>query len=291
MTPEESPAPGRIVVGVDGSPSSLDALSWAARQAHLTGSSLEVVMTWEWPSSYGWAAPIPDDFDPEEEVRRSLEAAVASVRAAYPDLSIDPRVVSGHPAPILVEASKGADLLVVGQPGPRRVRGDAPRLGQRVLRHERALPGLRAPGDVVDDGRRRRQDRGGRGRLARFGRALEWAAAEAERTGASLRLVSAWMFPMALGYAFTTTVDDVRRSAQDAIDRAMARVADVAPGVPVSGETVEEAPAPALVAAAAAGAELLVVGSRGLGGFQGLLMGSVSQYCTRHATCSVVVVR
>ncbi len=97
---------------------------------------------------------------------------------------------------------------------------------------------------------------------------------------------------MALGYAFTTTVDDVRRSAQDAIDRAKALVADVAPGVPVSGETIEQAPAPALVAAAAAaGAQLLVVGSRGLGGFQGLLMGSVSQYCTRHAPCSVVVVR
>ena len=117
MTPDESPAPGRIVAGVDGSPSSLDALSWAARQAHLTRSSLEVVMTWEWPSSYGWAAPIPDDFDPEDEVRQSLEAAVAPVRAAYPDLSIDPRVVSGHPAPILVEASKGADLLVVGSRG------------------------------------------------------------------------------------------------------------------------------------------------------------------------------
>ena len=117
MTPEETPGTGRIVVGVDGSPSSLDALSWAARQAHLTRSTLEVVMTWEWPLSYGWAAPIPDDFDPEEDVRRSLESAVASVRAAYPDLSIDPRVVSGHPAPILVEASKGADLLVVGSRG------------------------------------------------------------------------------------------------------------------------------------------------------------------------------
>lgn len=117
MTTDESPAPGRIVAGVDGSPSSLEALSWAGRQAHLTRSSLEIVMTWEWPSSYGWAAPIPDDFDPEEEVRRSLDAAVAPVRAAYPDLSIDARVVSGHPAPILVEASKGADLLVVGSRG------------------------------------------------------------------------------------------------------------------------------------------------------------------------------
>ena len=117
MTPEDALRGGRIVVGIDGSPSSLDALSWAARQADLTGSTLEIVMTWEWPASYGWAVPVPNDFDPEEDVRMALETAVASVRTTYPDLNIDPRVVSGHPAPILVEASKGADLLVVGSRG------------------------------------------------------------------------------------------------------------------------------------------------------------------------------
>ena len=121
-------------------------------------------------------------------------------------------------------------------------------------------------------------------------RALDWAVAEAQRTGAALHLVSAWMFPMALGYAFTTTVHEVQQSAQDVIDRAMAHVGEVAGDVTVTGETSEQAPAPALIAAAK-GADLLVVGSRGLGGFQGLLIGSVSQYCTRHATCSVVVVR
>jgi nucleotide-binding universal stress UspA family protein len=117
MTPQPVPGKGRIVVGIDGSPSSLDALSWAARQADLTGSALEVVMTWEWPSSYGWAAPVPTDFDPEEDVRQSLESAVAPVRAAHPNITVDPKLVSGHPAPILVEASKGADLLVVGSRG------------------------------------------------------------------------------------------------------------------------------------------------------------------------------
>jgi nucleotide-binding universal stress UspA family protein len=117
MTTEQARGAGRIVVGIDGSASSLDALAWAARQADLTGSSLEVVMTWEWPSSLGWAVPIPTDFDPEEDVGRSLELAVAAVRADYPGLHVDPRVVSGHPAPILVEASKGAELLVVGSRG------------------------------------------------------------------------------------------------------------------------------------------------------------------------------
>jgi nucleotide-binding universal stress UspA family protein len=121
-------------------------------------------------------------------------------------------------------------------------------------------------------------------------RALAWAVAEARRSGAPLHLVSAWMFPMALGYAFTSTVKEVRQNAQDVIDRAMAKVDELAPGVTVTGETTEQTPGPALVAAAK-GADMLVVGSRGLGGFEGLLMGSVSQYCTRHAPCSVVVVR
>jgi len=121
-------------------------------------------------------------------------------------------------------------------------------------------------------------------------RALDWAIVEAQRSGDTLRLVSAWMFPMALGYAFTTTVNEVREAAQDILDRATAHVAEVAPDVTVSSETTEQPPGPALVAASK-GTELLVVGSRGLGGFEGLLIGSVSQYCTRHAACSVVVVR
>jgi nucleotide-binding universal stress UspA family protein len=114
MTAPEAPGSGRIVVGIDGSPPSLDALSWAARQAELTGSSLEVVMAWEWPASYGWAVPVPADFDPEHDVRRTLDATIEPLHAAHPGLQIDGEVVEGHPAPILVERSKGAVLLVVG---------------------------------------------------------------------------------------------------------------------------------------------------------------------------------
>lgn len=117
MTPEEEHSPGRIVVGIDGSPSSLDALGWAARQAHLTQSTLEVVMTWEWPSGYGWAVPVPDDFDPEVDVLQNLDAALSGVRPEYPDVQFELRSVNGHPAPALVEASRGADLLVVGSRG------------------------------------------------------------------------------------------------------------------------------------------------------------------------------
>jgi nucleotide-binding universal stress UspA family protein len=117
MTAAASSGAARIVVGHDGSASSLAALSWAARQAALTGSTLEIVMTWELPSSYGWAVPVPDDFDPESDIDKELDRVVAQVLAAHPGLQVNPRVANGHPAPVLVEASKGAELLVVGSRG------------------------------------------------------------------------------------------------------------------------------------------------------------------------------
>jgi nucleotide-binding universal stress UspA family protein len=117
MTSASPSGAGRIVVGFDSSASSLDALSWAVRQAELTAVGIEIVACWASPSSYGWPVPIPDDFDPESDIRRTLDVVLAPVRAAHPNVSIDARVLRGHPAPTLVEASKGADLLVVGNRG------------------------------------------------------------------------------------------------------------------------------------------------------------------------------
>jgi len=104
----------RIVVGVDGSPSSLDALDWAARQAELTGVPLELVMAWEWPSSYGAPIGFIPDYDPAADARRVIDTAVQTVSAAHPSITVGSTVVEGHPAPVLVKASRGAQLLVVG---------------------------------------------------------------------------------------------------------------------------------------------------------------------------------
>jgi nucleotide-binding universal stress UspA family protein len=121
MTPQDSSSgPGRgakIVVGIDGSPASIDALAWGARQAELTTAPLEIVATWDWPSTYGWAVPLPSGFDPSEEAQRVLTEAVEGLRADHPDIEITTRVEQGHPAPTLVKASKGASLLVVGSRG------------------------------------------------------------------------------------------------------------------------------------------------------------------------------
>ena len=122
MTPELSgtldPAAssGRIIVGIDGSAASIEALAWAGRQAHLTHATLEIIMTWDWPTTYGWA-PLPEGYDPSEGMPETLAKAAGDLRTKYPDIEITTRSVQGHPAPLLVEASEGADLLVVGSRG------------------------------------------------------------------------------------------------------------------------------------------------------------------------------
>ncbi len=117
MTTQQAAKAGRIIVGIDGSLASIGALRWAARQASLTDSILDVVMTWDWPPSYGWAMPFPTGYDPEESVRKVLDEAVADLRTSYPAIDITARVLRGHPAPLLVEESKGANVLVVGSRG------------------------------------------------------------------------------------------------------------------------------------------------------------------------------
>lgn len=107
----------RIVVGVDGSGSSLDALRWASAQAELTGADLDVVMTWEYPTAYGWAAPYPENFDPESDTRKLLAETVRDVLGEHPPVGVHTHVIEGHPAPSLIDAARGAQLLVVGSRG------------------------------------------------------------------------------------------------------------------------------------------------------------------------------
>ena len=82
----------------------------------------------------------------------------------------------------------------------------------------------------------------------------------------------------------------LEQAAREALDETLAEVVGKEAGVPVEAKLVKANPAEALVEAAA-NADLLVVGSRGHGGFAGLLLGSVSQQCAHQAPCPVVIVR
>jgi nucleotide-binding universal stress UspA family protein len=108
----------RIVVGVDGSESSKDALRWAAHQAELTGDSLEAVITWEiTPNSYGVALPLPSDYDPAAIAKQTLGETTLDVLGESGAAHVHARVVEGPPARSLLDISKGADLLVLGSRG------------------------------------------------------------------------------------------------------------------------------------------------------------------------------
>jgi nucleotide-binding universal stress UspA family protein len=110
--------PRRIVVGVDGSESSLAALRWAVRQAELTGAPLEIVSAWEWPVSYsGWETSLPPDYDPADQARRQLDQAVGAVLTPDDAIEVRRSVIEGHAAPVLEALSKTADLVVVGSHG------------------------------------------------------------------------------------------------------------------------------------------------------------------------------
>jgi nucleotide-binding universal stress UspA family protein len=114
--------PGRqvVVTGVDGSAESIAALQWACRYGAATGASVRAVRAWHYPAAVGPApvgvAPESVREETERHIRENLAAAIAR---ADPDLAarVEPHLVYGHPAEVLIGESQGADLLVVGHRG------------------------------------------------------------------------------------------------------------------------------------------------------------------------------
>jgi nucleotide-binding universal stress UspA family protein len=118
--PEHGPG-SRIVAGVDGSSSSLSALRWAIRQAGLTGAAVDAVIAWHNPASqggYGWITAGPEqNYDFQEVAAKTLTEAISGTLEPASGVSVRTQVTEGHPAQILLDASDGADLLVVGSRG------------------------------------------------------------------------------------------------------------------------------------------------------------------------------
>jgi nucleotide-binding universal stress UspA family protein len=107
-----------VLVGVDGSPESVAALSWAADYGKATGARVRAVMAWHYPAAVGPSAPgrAPASVTAEVEAEMSEKLATA-INAAAPDAGIVPVIANGHPAELLVNASADAGLLVVGSRG------------------------------------------------------------------------------------------------------------------------------------------------------------------------------
>jgi nucleotide-binding universal stress UspA family protein len=118
-------------------------------------------------------------------------------------------------------------------------------------------------------------------------RALAWAAEEARLRGAGLEVVHA---DFCRQKALEALAPGLIEAEQQVLKRAVARVKALVPGILVVGRICDPPPGKALIAASE-GAEMLVVGCRGLSGFRELAMGSVSKECAHGALCPVVIIR
>lgn len=275
-----------IVVGMDGSPGARRALDWAGSEAERTGAELMVVGAWTYGGFGG-------NVIAEEDAQLIVEAAAAGVVDQHPTVTVKHRLCEDPAAHVLIEESRDADLLVVGSRGFGGFRGLLfGSVGQHCLTYAAcSVAIIRAPDEAQPDesGTDPHHIVVGVDGSDESNLALDWAIGEAFRSGAQLDVMGSWIFPGASGYVFAASIG-VAEAAEQVVDSALAHIARVAPQVVSRGNTSEDPPAVALVEASRR-ADLLVVGSRGLGAFRGLLLGSVSHHLGTHAHCSVVVVR
>jgi nucleotide-binding universal stress UspA family protein len=144
----------RVVVGVDGSPSSRAALRWAVNQAVLTGGTVDAVMARQAPDNevIGGFGQTPVEVNDESvtaaAAQRSLDAIISEEVKADDRGRVNARVFQGHPATALVQASDGAELVAVGQRGLGSFSGSLLGSVSQYLVHHANCPVLIFRGDA-----------------------------------------------------------------------------------------------------------------------------------------------
>ncbi|MGW4029571.1 universal stress protein [Streptomyces sp. NPDC004838] len=287
---------GPVVVGVDGSQSSLAAVETAAREARLRGRGLHVVHAFIWPQmhvSVGPSSVGPRDGGLRNIAERVLSEAVDHARATVPDVEVTQDLVTGDPLTVLEAQSRNASLMVVGSRGMGGFIGllvgstavHLAAYGRCPVLVVRGTPDPSGPIVLAVDG------------SPEAAAAVGFAFAEASLRGAELVALHVWNtwtergdddpgYPQNL----VDGVDRLRETEERVLAEALSGWTDEYPDVTVHRRLVRERIRPALIDASES-AQLLVVGARGRGGFKGLLLGSVSQAVLHHAHCPVAVVR
>ncbi|MDD7939588.1 universal stress protein [Actinomycetospora lutea] len=290
-TTAEGAGPGRpVVVGADGSESALRAVRWAARAARSTGRGLLVV------SAYGGVDPslVADaamwrryQQELSDQARALAGRAAEIAEAEVPSLEVTQEVVDGPAAPALLERA-GDGLLVVGEQG-------AGGLGGALLGSVASTVAAHATGPVVVV----------RGEVATEAAApvvvgvdgspaseaaIDFAAAVADADGCPLVAVHTWWDPLvdSVPEAFVS-LDAITEDERRVLAEQLAGRSAIHPDLKVSMVVTRSRAVRALLEQAQ-GARLLVVGTRGRGGFAGLLLGSVSRGLVHRAPCPVAVV-
>lgn len=289
----DTPHPGSIVVGVDGSDCARRAVDWAADEAARRGLPLHLLHA----ANIDWlvAAALLSNADEHPMTDEMLDAETLRVHERHPDLRITAQLTTGAPAHDLVDVSAHASMLVVGTACHHAITQALGSVAQHVAAHahcavvvvREGLPEPRpaaAPAPVVVgvDG------------SAMSMAAVDFAFAHASLTGVPLVALHAWWLEFAEGAVVTTESGPEGHKVLDAkrlaVSETLAGRRAQYPDVSVEVRLVHDRPEKALVDASG-DATLVVVGARGYGAVTGLLLGSVSQEVLLKASCPVAVVR
>jgi nucleotide-binding universal stress UspA family protein len=296
MTMKTRPA---VLTGVDGSAESLAGLELAASEAARRNEPLHVLHACEWPT-YTAALPMPGASvltQPIETADALLQDAVKRVHKSHPQVDVTTEVVVGGAAASLLTASASAAMVVLGTRGAGGFTGLlAGSVATQVSTHAKCPVIVVPPGaDPSDLAARTHPVVVGVDCAERSEPAVAFAFEEASLRGVSLTALHMWAEPprghsdpfKPVAYDY----DEAHREATRALAEALAGFQEKYPDVPVFQE-LRCSLHPALnLLVAAKEASLVVVGSRGRGGFKGLLLGSVGQALIHHANCPVAVVR
>ncbi|MFC7023001.1 universal stress protein [Promicromonospora thailandica] len=284
--------PDPVVVGIDGSPSSTRAVRWAALEAARRNTRLSLLHVWTpVPASVPHAAALGAYEDAlVAQARQWLADAESVAREAAPDVPTGSSLVEGSAAARLIGRSAAAQLIVLGSRGLGGFTGlVVGSVAVAVATHGHC------PVVVVrgDDDEIVRQDGpvvvGVDGSPANRD-AVRFAFAAAAARSVPLVAVHAWSdLPLTTSWELTTATDLVQQHAAEELTTWLSAAHAEHPDVTVEPVIAHGGPAQVLLARAGA-AQLLVVGSRGRGGFRGLLLGSTSQAMIYHAACPVAVV-
>jgi nucleotide-binding universal stress UspA family protein len=284
---------GSVVVGVDGSSSSEAALRWAVSEARRTRQQLHVVHALETELVLSDREQLGTKEEPAGD-DPVVTTAVDVVRTMAPEVETTPHSVTGFAPSTLIAASKIAGTLVVGSHGrsalPSALLGS---VSQQVAIHsscpavvvrENGAPDDAGSGHVVVgvDGSEASEP------------ALGYGFAYAASTGRSLVAVHTWWWEplegISLGEPWMGDWTEIASQEEALVSESLAGWSERYPDVPVRSHIVRGDPVVELLDQSR-GAGLLVVGSRGRGGFIGLLLGSVSRRVLKRATSPVAVVR
>ncbi|MFF7976359.1 universal stress protein [Streptomyces sp. NPDC007905] len=281
-----------ITAGVDGTEESLAALGWAVREAVRRGLPLRVVHVWRYEKTLATA-----DRDTQHGwVSDGVTRAVRSVSGRHPELDVSVDVLEGGAVEALAGAAADAEMLVLGSRGHGRVVGFLlGSVGQQVIAEAtRPVVLVRAGDQPAAEAAGRDVVVGQHGGPEDSAAALRFAFETAAARGATVRAVRAWTLPPVFAYSpgSLKLLDDVgglEPYEKQALAEALRPWRERFPEVPVA-EHIEMGSAGQVLLAAAARAQLTVVGRRAQRTAVGARIGSVAHGVLHHAECPVAVV-